>query len=68
MNASEVIKVKNGDYIRFGETLMLAGTIINLNRNTATVQISEWQIAVVGLGAILKVNHRRVGENNLAVA
>lgn len=68
MNASQVVKVKNGDYVRFGEANMLAGQIIELNRNTATVQISEWQTAVVGIAAIIAVNYRHVGDNTLTVA
>ncbi len=68
MNASEVVKVKNGDYIKFGEANMLAGTIISLNRNTATVKISQWQTAVVGIAAIISVNSRHVGDNTLTVA
>lgn len=68
MNASQVMKVKNGDYVRFGVASMLAGQITELNRNTATVQISEWQTAVVGITAIIAVNYRHVGDNTLTVA
>ncbi len=69
MNANTVIKVKTGDYVKFGELNLFAGQIISLNRNTATVRINEWQTAVVGIAAIMLVNNRRVGStDSLAIA
>ncbi len=68
MNASEIIKVRKGDYVKFGELNLFAGQIISINRDTATIRINEWQTAIVGIAAILLVNNRRVGDNKLAIA
>lgn len=65
---NNVIKIKTGDYVQFGKANLFAGTITEVDSNQVTVQINEWQTAIIRLPAILFVNNRVVGENKLAVA